>query len=105
MADRITKAQLAGMLIRATHSGREVGALTESQELTTYVPWSHAVIVVSNVDRTGGVRPVTERGGATVRALYEQAHTLAVAFELVAQGNREASQAHVSAMARATGIK
>lgn len=88
MSNRVTKQQLSGMLARATRSARAVGALTEAQEFTTFVPWSHNVIVVANVDGTGGVRPVTERGGRTVSALYAEAHTLAVAFELVEQARR-----------------
>ena len=99
MADRITQGALRGMLTRATRSGRAVGALTDGQELTTYVPWSHAVIVVRNVDGTGGVSPVTSHGGST-RELYEQAFAITCAFELVEQANGR----HVPAMARAVGI-
>lgn len=87
MSNRVTKQQLSGMLERATRSARAVGALTEAQEFRVYVPWMYQTIVVANVDGSGGVRGVTDKGGTT-REIYEQAHALACAFELVEQARR-----------------
>ena len=79
--ERITKQDLRGMLARATRAARVCGAIRPGEELATYVPWSHAVIVVRNCDGTGGVSAVTGDGGTT-RELYVQAYTLAVAWDM-----------------------
>jgi hypothetical protein len=80
MADRITRAQLAGMLKRATYSGRACGALYPDEWLGTSVAWSMSYVCVYD----GGGRMVRSMSAPTsTRGLYDYARALADAFELV----------------------
>jgi hypothetical protein len=80
--DLFTKRDLLGMLGRATRAGRVCGAIAIDETLITVVPWSHPVIAITGGAYLGtGVSPITGRGGS-MRELYNECYTLAVAWEL-----------------------